>query len=106
MAVSKANMLELFFPGIGGHVKSPDVPFQYTQSLILGGNNRPHNEDVEQMHAQMIGICIWCRENLEDEKLWYINQDKFNFNGHLDTVTFVFDFANAEDHMAFKLKWG
>ncbi len=97
--IGGTDIFQMFFPSIIGHIKSPDVPFQYTQKLEFVG-------DIGHMHDQMIEICLWCRENLEDENLWYINTDAYSYEQFTDTVRFEFNFANDVDATAFKLKWG
>ena len=94
----EADILGLFFPGIGGHVKSLDSPYQYSQQLCFSGR-----EDIETIHMRLISICMWTRDNFGNES-WYINKDKF-INKFNPDVCFCFEFANAEDAMAFKLKW-
>lgn len=98
VAPNHIKSIQLFFPGVNDHAKSPDVPFPYTQSLVFTG-------DIKKTHEELIRICAWCRENLEDENLWYINADGYIGDFFFNTVTFVFDFVNVEDHMAFKLRW-
>lgn len=98
--ILKADLLDLFFPGIGGHVKSPDSPNQYSQRLYFSGS-----DDIETIHRQLIGICMWARENFKDGT-WYINRKEFDLPNVKPDVCFCFDFANAEDMMAFKLRWG
>ena len=103
--MAKIKTLQLFFPEIMNYVRSPDVYFQYTQKLEFSGH-------FKLINKQIISICDWCKENLKDENLWYINAHINNDflsesqkNFFSDKIIFVFDFANAEDHMAFKLRW-
>ncbi len=102
VAPNHAQTIQICFPGISAHAKTPAVPFPYTQELEFDNPN----DDIERIHKQLIKICVWCRENLEDENLWYINTNGFMDNFFLAKMIFTFDFAHAEDHMAFKLKWG
>lgn len=93
-----ANVLDLFFPGIGGHVQKPNSPYQYSHRLLFSGS-----DDIETTHMKLINICMWARENF-DKGSWYINKNEFTDDFDPDVV-FCFDFANAEDMMAFKLRW-
>lgn len=93
---TRSTMLDIFFPGINSHVKSPEVPYQYT-----GGMWFDDATDIEHIHVAMMKICSWCRENLSDS--WYIRRDGFVYTR--DGVVFEFNFAEDTDQMAFKLRW-
>lgn len=98
VGTSPEQILDLFFPGIGGHLRETDSPYQFSYQLCFSGK-----ADIETIHMRLISICMWARENFENRS-WYINKNKF-INVFEPDVCFCFDFANAEDMMAFKLRW-
>ena len=95
----KTDILDIFFPGIGGHIENPESPYPYSYRFYFDGKN-----DIETVHRNMIHICMWARENFE-AGTWYINRKEFKLPEDVPDICFCFDFANAEDMMAFKLRW-
>lgn len=92
------QILDLFFPGIGAHLQLTNSPYQFSHTLSFCSSS-----DIETIHRQLIGICMWARDNFTDGS-WYINKTEFK-NDFDHAISFCFDFANAEDMMAFKLRW-